>query len=138
MNWIVNKEEELEPLALQILEKFSQQRVFTFSGNLGVGKTAFIKYLCKVLGVKEAVSSPTFALINEYVGAKGLKIAHFDMYRIKNVQEAYDIGSEDYFYSGNYCFIEWPEMAQELIPEEAVNIKMEMKDGKREIKIITI
>jgi tRNA threonylcarbamoyladenosine biosynthesis protein TsaE len=138
LNWIVNKEDELEPLALQILENFKKQRVFTFSGNLGVGKTAFIKYLCKVLGVKEAVSSPTFALINEYVGANNLKVYHFDMYRIKNVQEAYDIGCEEYFYSGNYCFIEWPEMAQELMPDDAVNVKMEIKDGKREIKIITI
>ena len=135
MNWIVNKEDELEPLALQILENFKNHRVFTFSGNLGVGKTAFIKYLCKVVGVKEAVSSPTFALINEYVGANNLKVYHFDMYRIKNVQEAYDIGSEEYFYSGNYCFIEWPEMAKEIIPNDAVNIKMEMKDGKRFLTI---
>jgi len=135
VNWIVNKEDELEPLALQILENFKNHRVFTFSGNLGVGKTAFIKYLCKVVGVKEAVSSPTFALINEYVGANNLKVYHFDMYRIKNVQEAYDIGSEEYFYSGNYCFIEWPEMAKEIIPNDAVNIKMEMKDGKRFLTI---
>jgi len=133
VTFIVDKESELEPVALQILEKYPNKRVFTFSGNLGVGKTAFIKYLCRVLGVKEQTSSPTFALVNEYSGVNKLKIYHFDMYRIKNVQEAYDIGIEEYFDSGNYCFIEWPEMIKELIPEEAVNIKMEIKNGKREI-----
>ena len=133
MFWIVDKEDELEPVAQQILEKYPNKRVFTFSGNLGVGKTAFIKYLCRVLGVKEQTSSPTFALVNEYSRANKLKIYHFDMYRVKNVQEAHDIGIEEYLDSGNYCFIEWPEMISGLIPEEAVNIKMEIKNDKREI-----
>jgi tRNA threonylcarbamoyladenosine biosynthesis protein TsaE len=133
MTFIVDKESELEPVALQILKNFPDKRVFTFSGNLGVGKTAFIKYLCRVLGVKEQTSSPTFALVNEYMGDNSLKIYHFDMYRIKNVREAYDIGIEEYFDSGNYCFIEWPEMIKEIIPEDAVGIKMEIKNDKREI-----
>lgn len=135
MKFIVDKEGELESIARQILEDFSSQRVFTFSGNLGSGKTTFIKYLCKVLGVKEQVSSPTFALVNEYAGANNLKVYHFDIYRIKNLQEAYDMGYEEYFYSGNYCFIEWPELIEELIPENAVKVKIEVKDEKREIVI---
>ena len=136
--WLVDKETELEPIAHQILEKFDNKRVFTFSGNLGAGKTTFIKYLCRVLGVKEQVSSPTFALVNEYLGDKGLKIYHFDIYRIKNVQEAYDMGCEEYLDSGNYCFIEWPDRIKELIPEDAVAVKIEMKDSKREIVVNTI
>ena len=138
VNWLVNNEAELEPIAHTILEKYPTRRVFTFSGNLGAGKTTFIKYLCKALGVKEQVSSPTFALVNEYKGANNLKIYHIDIYRIKTVQEAYDMGCEEYLDSGNYCFIEWPEMIKELIPEEAVGIKMEVKDGKREIEVNTI
>lgn len=135
MTFIVNKEVELEPIARQILEKFNSSRVFTFSGNLGSGKTTFIKYLCKVLGVEKQVTSPTFALVNEYEGANKLKIYHFDFYRIKNVQEAYDMGYEEYFYSGNYCFIEWPELIGELVPKDAVNISIEVRAGKREIKL---
>ncbi len=138
MPWIVDKEAELELVAKQLLDKCNSQRVFTFSGNLGSGKTTFIKYLCKVLGVEEQVTSPTFALVNEYNGANKLKVFHFDFYRIKNIQEAYDMGYEEYFYSGNYCFIEWPELIKELVPEDAVNMSLEIKNGKREIKLNTI
>jgi tRNA threonylcarbamoyladenosine biosynthesis protein TsaE len=136
--WLVDKETELEPIALQILHNYPDKRVFTFSGNLGSGKTTFIKYLCKALGVKEQVSSPTFALVNEYLGANNLKIYHFDIYRIKNVQEAYDMGCEEYLDSGNYCFIEWPEMIKELIPKDAIAIKIEVMADKREIEVNTI
>lgn len=135
MKFIVDKEDELEPVAWQILGDFNSRRVFTFSGNLGSGKTTFIKYLCRVLGVKEQVSSPTFALVNEYAGGNNLKVYHFDIYRIKNLQEAYDMGYEEYFYSGNYCFIEWPEIIEDLIPEDAVKVKIEVKNEKREIVI---
>jgi tRNA threonylcarbamoyladenosine biosynthesis protein TsaE len=133
--FIVDKEAELEQIAQQILREHDGQRVFTFSGNLGSGKTTFIKYLCKALGVKQQVNSPTFALVNEYRIANGLKVFHFDFYRIKNVQEAYDIGYEEYFYSGDYCFIEWPEMIEDIIPDNVVEIKIEFKEGKREITI---
>ena len=135
MKWLVDKEDELESVARQILGDFNSHRVFTFSGNLGSGKTTFIKYLCKVLGVKEQVSSPTFALVNEYAGGNNLKVYHFDIYRIKNLQEAYDMGYEEYFYSGNYCFIEWPELIEDLVPEDAVKVKIEVKNEKREIVI---
>jgi tRNA threonylcarbamoyladenosine biosynthesis protein TsaE len=134
VTFFVDKEIELEPVAQQILAKCNSQRVFTFSGNLGSGKTTFIKYLCKVLGVEEQVTSPTFALVNEYQGANKLKIYHFDFYRIKNIQEAYDMGYEEYFYSGKYCFIEWPELIKELVPNDAINIYIEVENGKRKIK----
>ncbi len=133
--WSVNKESELEQIALEILGLCGKKRVFTFSGGLGSGKTTFIKYICRELGVNEQVSSPTFALVNEYVGANNLKIYHFDFYRIKNVQEAYDMGYEEYFYSGNYCFIEWPELIEELIPIDAIKVKIEVKGEKRFLQL---
>jgi tRNA threonylcarbamoyladenosine biosynthesis protein TsaE len=135
VNLLVDKEYELEPLARQILEKYPSRRLFAFSGNLGSGKTTFIKYLCKALGAEGQVRSPTFALVNEYRGANSLKIFHFDFYRIKDVREAYDIGYEEYFCSGNFCFIEWPELIKELVPEDAVRITMEIKNGKRLIQV---
>lgn len=133
--WNVKDENELGEVARQLLADFKNNRVFTFSGTLGAGKTTFIKYLCKALGVGMQVSSPTFALVNEYGGERGHVIYHFDFYRVKNVREAYDMGYEEYLYSGNYCFIEWPEMIEELIPADAVNIHINVKDGIREIGI---
>ena len=134
-SWSVKDEHQLEQIATELLTDFKNNRVFTFSGNLGSGKTTFIKYLCKVQGVKGLVSSPTFALVNEYEGVNSLPVYHFDFYRIKNVREAYDMGYEEYFYSGRYCFIEWPEMIAELIPDNAVNIHIDVIDGVREISI---
>ena len=133
---IVHKEEELERAAKNLLAEFKNKRVFIFSGTLGVGKTTFIKYICKVLGVNTGISSPTFSLVNEYECTDGSVVYHFDFYRIKDVQEAYDIGYEEYFYSGNYCFIEWPEKIPGLMPSDAVEIKIEVKDnGERAIWI---
>lgn len=133
MDWIVDKEVELEPIALQLLKKYPNRRVFTFSGDLGSGKTTFIKYLCKALGAGGQATSPTFALVNEYATTDSGKIYHFDFYRIRNNSEAYDIGYEEYFYSGNYCFVEWPETIGSLVPQDAVNIHIEIENGKRHI-----
>jgi tRNA threonylcarbamoyladenosine biosynthesis protein TsaE len=129
----IQKEEELEKAAEVLLREFRNNRVFIFSGELGSGKTTFIKYICKVLGVKNGISSPTFSLVNEYVYSNNSLVYHFDFYRIKDVQEAYDIGYEEYFYSGNYCFIEWPEKIPGLVPEDAVEIKIVVNNGDREI-----
>jgi tRNA threonylcarbamoyladenosine biosynthesis protein TsaE len=135
----VRKEDELERAAQLLLEEFKNKRLFIFSGELGSGKTTFIKYICKVLGVNAGISSPTFSLVNEYELPDGSVAYHFDFYRIKDIQEAYDIGYEEYFYSGNYCFIEWPEKIQGLVPKDAVEIKIEVKDnGEREIRIMNI
>jgi tRNA threonylcarbamoyladenosine biosynthesis protein TsaE len=131
----VHKEDQLEGAAQVLLGEFKNNRVFIFSGTLGSGKTTFIKYICKVLGVKAGISSPTFSLVNEYECTDGSVVYHFDFYRIKDIQEAYDIGYEEYFYSGHYCFIEWPEKIQGLVPPDAIEIKIEVKNDERELWI---
>jgi tRNA threonylcarbamoyladenosine biosynthesis protein TsaE len=111
--------------------------IFAFYGKMGAGKTTFIKALCKALGVEDEVNSPTFAIVNEYRSESTAElIYHFDFYRIKKVEEVYDLGYEDYFYSGALCFIEWPELIEELLPEDTKKISIEENnDGER---IITI
>ncbi len=111
-------------------------KVYLFYGSMGAGKTTFIRAICEELGVKDTVNSPTFAIINEYTDGDGNPIYHFDFYRINKVEEAYDFGYEDYFYSGNVCFVEWPEMIEELLPADAVKVSIQEKeDGTREVII---
>jgi tRNA threonylcarbamoyladenosine biosynthesis protein TsaE len=101
---------------------------------MGAGKTTFIKAVCEELGVADTVTSPTFAIVNEYEAAGGRPIYHFDFYRIKKVSEAYDMGCEEYFYSGHPCFIEWPELIEEVLPEETVNVTIEaLSNGERRL-----
>jgi tRNA threonylcarbamoyladenosine biosynthesis protein TsaE len=108
------------------------KKVILFHGEMGVGKTTFIKQLCKALGVTEATSSPTFSLVNEYLTVNDETVFHFDFYRLKKESEALDMGAEDYLYSGNWCFIEWAEQIPNLIPEEHSSITIELlPDGKR-------
>ncbi|MDR6783574.1 tRNA threonylcarbamoyladenosine biosynthesis protein TsaE [Pedobacter africanus] len=120
----VNALTELDSAARKILALATDGRIFIFEGDMGAGKTTLIKSLAKAMGVTEVVSSPTFSIVNEY-NANGKPIYHFDFYRIKNLQEAYDIGYEEYFYSGNTCFIEWPEKIEGLIPEHYLKISIE-------------
>lgn len=110
------------------------QKVILFNGEMGAGKTTFIKALCRELGVYDVTSSPTFSLVNEYVSDAGKTLFHFDVYRLKSETEALDMGIEEYLYSGNYCFIEWPEKIPNLIPEahSAVNLEI-MPDGRRKL-----
>lgn len=117
--------------AIQLLESFPDKKIFAFYGEMGVGKTTLITAICKELGVTDGISSPTFSLVNEYTSAKGEKIFHFDFYRIKSISEAYDMGYEDYFYADAYCFIEWPEKIEELLPENCIKIKMSKKGEAR-------
>lgn len=114
-----------------MLDAFSEERFFAFFGKMGVGKTTLIKELCAVLGVKDNVCSPTFAIVNEYSDRDDEPVYHFDFYRLKSVAEAYDIGYEEYFYSGCYCFTEWTEKVEELLPEHYVRVEIEEKDGVR-------
>jgi tRNA threonylcarbamoyladenosine biosynthesis protein TsaE len=107
----------LPDAARQILSFAGTKRILCFYGDLGAGKTTLIKELCKQLGVTDAGSSPTFSLVNEYASENGEKLFHFDLYRLKNEQEIYDIGYEEYLFSGNYCFIEWPEKMEKLLPK---------------------
>src|ERR1044071_1379344 len=104
---IIHSESELSSAAKKFLATFPSQKIFAFHGELGAGKTTFIKILCEQLGVKDAMSSPSFSLVNEYRDGKNNPVYHFDLYRLKNPQEAFDIGMEEYLYSGNYCFVEW-------------------------------
>lgn len=115
----------LGAIAKELLQLHHERRVFAFFGNMGAGKTTFIQAVCSALGVVGEVSSPTFALINEYCDCSGQAVYHFDFYRIKNVTEAMDIGYENYFYSGRYCLIEWPEKIIELLPVNCVYVKIE-------------
>lgn len=126
----------LEESAAEFLKELGERKVVAFYGSMGAGKTTFIKAICNVLGVTDAVNSPTFAIVNEYLAADGSNIYHFDFYRIKKLEEAYDIGYENYFYSGNLCLIEWPELIEELLPDDAVRVHItETADGARELII---
>ncbi|MGO3183716.1 MAG: tRNA (adenosine(37)-N6)-threonylcarbamoyltransferase complex ATPase subunit type 1 TsaE [Aequorivita sp.] len=125
---------QISEVAEQILG-FSASNIFLFYGEMGVGKTTLIKEIVKQLGVTEISGSPSFSIVNEYEGKNG-SVYHFDFYRINDVEEAYDIGVEDYFYSDNYVFIEWPEKIKELLPEDAVAINIQKnKNGSRTLKI---
>ena len=126
---------ELEQSAAELINQFPGSRVFAFYGNMGAGKTTFIQALCKVLGSNDNVTSPTFALINEYQTPTDGSIFHFDFYRIKNLEEAFDLGYEDYLYSGSYCFIEWPEKIESILPAYLVEVKIEIAED--ESRIIT-
>ena len=130
---IIFSQDEIEEVAKKILSE-NPKKVILFYGAMGVGKTTLIKSLAKNLGVKEATSSPTFSLVNEYQIAENKYIYHFDVYRLKNETEALDMGIDDYLYSGNWCFIEWAENIPSLIPEEHSVIKIAtLPDGKRQL-----
>lgn len=116
--------EGLKNAAANLIKQFPEHRIFAFYGKMGAGKTTFIQAICKNLGSPDNVTSPTFALINEYNTVNLDSIFHFDFYRIKNLEEAYDLGYEEYLYSGNYCFIEWPEMIETLLPEKIIKVKI--------------
>ena len=124
---------DLRNVAHEMLKSLKNQRIWLFFGEMGSGKTTFIKELCQALGVEDVVSSPTFSLVNEYLGNAGEKVFHFDFYRIKNESEAYEIGAEEYFYSGSYCFIEWPERIPSIcnIPSVHVHILPQNQETRK-------
>ncbi len=125
---IVKALSELEEAAKTLLSAYPERRVFAFNGSMGAGKTTFITVICKLLGIEKSVSSPTFALINEYFCKTYGSVYHFDLYRLNNEEELFHIGAEEYFYSGNYCFVEWPEQAKQLLPENTVYVGIEEVD----------
>ena len=123
---------QIHHVAKQFIDNISTGKVFAFYGKMGSGKTTFIKAICEELGVTDVITSPTFAIVNEYTDGKGSPIYHFDFYRIKKLEEVYDMGYEDYFYSGNLCLLEWPELIEDILPENAVKVKIEEQaDGTR-------
>ena len=108
--------------AKEFLDNMGDGKVFAFYGKMGAGKTTFVKAICEELGVEDVITSPTFAIVNEYTAGNGDPIYHFDFYRIKKLDEVYDMGYEDYFYSGNLCFLEWPELIEDLLPEDCTKV----------------
>lgn len=125
--------DELESVARSVIEWKPGTRVFALQGKMGSGKTTFIKSLCSFLEVEDVVSSPTFALVNEYTTRKGEPVFHFDFYRIKKTEEVYDIGYEEYFYGGDYCFIEWPELVTNLLPENYILVRITVNDDESRV-----
>ena len=124
--------EHIREAARTFVDAMGDQHVFAFYGSMGAGKTTFIKAICEELGVEDVVTSPTFAIVNEYEGE--CPIYHFDFYRIKKLEEVYDMGYEDYFYGDGLCFIEWPEMMEELLPEGTIKVQIkENPDGTRTV-----
>lgn len=132
---VISSLAELPIAAKQLLEICKEKKIIAFYGSMGAGKTTFIKAICKELGVKDAITSPTFSLVNEYNYLSSEKIFHFDFYRIKSLNEAFDMGYEEYFYSSHFCFIEWPEKVEELLPEETVVVKIENRNEVRHITV---
>ena len=135
MNIQITDIEHIVEAARQFVSQIGDRHVFAFYGSMGAGKTTFIKAICEELGVEDVITSPTFAIVNEYTTPSEEAIYHFDFYRIKKLEEVYDMGYEDYFYSGSLCLIEWPELIEELLPEDAVKVNItEQEDGSRKVE----
>lgn len=132
----INSLAEINEAAKTFIENMGDSKVFAFDGKMGAGKTTFIKAICEELGVEDVITSPTFAIVNEYQSSTtGDSIFHFDFYRIKKLEEVYDMGYEDYFYGGSLCFLEWPELIDELLPEDAKKVTIEeTENGGRVVK----
>ncbi len=129
--------DNIHAAAKQFVDNMGTSKVFAFYGKMGAGKTTFIKAICEVFGVDDVIPSPTFAIVNEYTAASGTPIYHFDFYRIKKIEEVYDMGYEDYFYSNNLCFLEWPELIENLLPGDAVRVTIrEEEDGTRTVETV--
>lgn len=130
--------DQLPSVAQTLLTQFADERFYAFFGKMGVGKTTLIKELCLRLGVEDNVCSPTFAIVNEYSDRGGAPVYHFDFYRLKEISEAYDIGYEEYFYSGAYCFTEWTEKIEPLLPEHYLKITITEDNGLRTLEAIPV
>ena len=136
MKITISSLEKINEAAQQFIENMGDGKVFAFYGKMGAGKTTFIKAICEELAVDDVITSPTFAIVNEYTSNKlSEPVYHFDFFRIKKIEEVYDMGYEDYFYSGHLCFLEWPELIEDLLPEDATKVTItEQEDGSRTIE----
>ena len=132
---ITDTELSLQQAAKTFVENMKDRKIFAFYGKMGAGKTTFIKAICEQMGVRDVVTSPTFAIVNEYTDGRDNSLYHFDFYRIEKLEEVYDMGYEDYFYSGNVCFLEWPELIEEILPNDTVRVTIsEQADGTRAVE----
>lgn len=119
-----------------VLGVYPARKVYALHGNMGAGKTTFIKQLCEEMGSEDVVNSPTFAIVNVYEDGEGREMYHFDCYRLKSMSEAMNLGAEEYLYSGNYCFIEWPDVIEDLLPEDTVHLRFSVQeDGTRKLVV---
>ena len=132
---IIATEDELERVSQCLIEAAEDFKVIVFRGDLGAGKTTLIKNMCKLLGVKDEIRSPTFSIVNEYKSADNEGVFHFDFYRLNDEEEAYDIGAEEYFYSGKLCLIEWPSKIESLLPEKRIEVHILLAEKGREFTI---
>lgn len=136
MNIRIESLDKIDSAAIEFINAMGDNTVFAFHGEMGAGKTTFIKAICENLGVSDVINSPTFAIVNEYRSDSAELIYHFDFYRINKIEEAFDFGYEDYFYSGSLCFIEWPELVENILPKDTVNVRiLVLEDGSREVTI---
>ena len=136
INFEIKSLKTINKTAQQFITLIGNRSVFAFNGKMGAGKTTFIKSICEELGVKETVNSPTCSIVNEYEASDGKIIYHFDCYRINKIQEALDLGAEEYFYSGNLCFIEWSENIAPILPDFLINVEITEKEtGERYVTI---
>jgi tRNA threonylcarbamoyladenosine biosynthesis protein TsaE len=135
MKITINSLDNIRAAAREFIKNMGNSHVFAFYGKMGAGKTTFIKAICEELGVEDVITSPTFAIVNDYTAGDGRHIYHFDFYRIKKLDEVYDMGYEDYFYSDSLCFLEWPELIEELLPSDAVKVTItQQDDGTRVVE----
>ncbi|MGM9714236.1 MAG: tRNA (adenosine(37)-N6)-threonylcarbamoyltransferase complex ATPase subunit type 1 TsaE [Prevotella sp.] len=133
MRLTIDNIDNIRTVAKEFVNNIGDSRIIAFYGKMGAGKTTFIKAICEVLGVQDVITSPTFAIVNEYTADDG-PIYHFDFYRIKKLEEVYDMGYEDYFFSGALCLMEWPELVEDILPEDTLRVRIsENADGTRTV-----
>lgn len=137
MNWTITSIAELDDSAKKVLQAAGERKIMAFSGEIGAGKTTLIQRICQQLGVTEKVTSPTFAIANVYAAEAGEEVFHLDLYRLKNEQEALDMGIEEYLYGDTYCFIEWPEVIRDFLPADTLYISIELiENSDRKIVLL--
>jgi tRNA threonylcarbamoyladenosine biosynthesis protein TsaE len=129
-------ESDLSRQAKELIQAYPNSKIFAFKGNLGAGKTTFIKHLCRSLGVTDALSSPSFGIINEYITKDSQKVYHIDLYRVNSAEDLREIGLEELLYSGNYCFLEWPEIAKHILPPETMTFIIDRLQNKRYLRSV--
>jgi tRNA threonylcarbamoyladenosine biosynthesis protein TsaE len=133
MEILIKDKRHLHSASKQLLEGNGKSRIFAFYGSMGAGKTTIIKAICETLGAIDVVSSPTFTLVNEYKTSSGESLFHIDFYRIKKQEEVYDFGIEEYLTGDSYCFMEWPELIEEILPEETIKVKITVDNNEQRI-----
>jgi tRNA threonylcarbamoyladenosine biosynthesis protein TsaE len=137
MELLIKDKRHLSSAAKQLLKHYRDSKLFAFYGAMGTGKTTFIKAICESLGATDIVTSPTFTLVNEYKTADGKSIFHIDFYRIKKQEEVFDFGIEEYLSGDSYCFMEWPELIEEILPPETVKVKISVDKNEQRILLIS-